>query len=89
MANNDDEDIIEDRETTKKVYRSPRLHCYGTLRELTLHVGKCGNPDGHKRMHTGIIALVCWSDFVRLLLLKSVLKSVLDDLHPVLTGHRR
>jgi hypothetical protein len=53
MANNDVEDSIEDRETTKKVYRSPRLHCYGTLRELTLTVGESGRPDGHKRMKTG------------------------------------
>ena len=46
MANDDVEDIIEDRETPKKVYRSPRLHCYGTLRELTLTVGFSGRKDG-------------------------------------------
>jgi len=46
MANDDVEDIIEDRETPKKVYRSPRLHCYGTLRELTLAVGGRGKADG-------------------------------------------
>jgi hypothetical protein len=58
MANDDVEDIIEERETPKKVYRSPRLHCYGTLRELTLMIGEAGNPDGgmredHSRTHSG------------------------------------
>jgi hypothetical protein len=57
MANDGVEDIIEERETPKKVYRSPRLHCYGTLRELTLMLGK-GNRDGgtmkhHQKTHSG------------------------------------
>jgi hypothetical protein len=57
MANDDVEDIIEERETPKKVYRSPRLHCYGTLRELTLMIGGSGHHDrltpdfGHDKTH--------------------------------------
>ena len=51
MANDDAEDIMEERETPKKVYRAPRLHCYGTLRELTLHVGRYGAHDGGDIMH--------------------------------------
>jgi hypothetical protein len=56
MANDDVEDIIEDRETPKKVYKSPRLHCYGTLRELTLALAKGGRHDSggyrpHKKTH--------------------------------------
>jgi hypothetical protein len=57
MANDDVEDIIEERETPKKVYRSPRLHCYGTLRELTLAQASGGKDDGgHTERHkkTGV-----------------------------------
>jgi hypothetical protein len=35
----------------KRTYEPPVLRSYGTLRDITLHVGKEGHPDGGKKPH--------------------------------------
>ena len=43
-------------EPTKRTYEPPKLSSYGTLRDITLHVGNRGNNDngggkGHDKTH--------------------------------------